>query len=97
MIQFNKMFKYFNVFEKFPKSNSTWTQFDLKLTLRYPEGPWNTSEDLSLTLYRRDDKLIWFVWYVKLSGKHCQICDGKPPYFICVWRCITNIDIPEII
>ena len=67
--------KPFDISEKTsPKSNSKWSLFDLKPTLRFSRGPlWYLKRFVSSPYKRREVELIRLLWYVKLHGKHSQI------------------------
>lgn len=60
-------FFFFYIFDNldFPKSNPQWNLLVLELTLRFPRGPPPIKGEML--------QIIWFIPYVKLHEKHCQI------------------------
>ena len=70
----------FDIFDKLPpNSNSKWSVLDQKLTLRISRGLLAPLKGFTVCPYKkREIKLIRYIWYVKLHGKHYQISDNKP-------------------
>lgn len=76
-----------------------WVLFFLYLTVTFSllEGPWNIPDDLYVTLWKRDIKLIKYIGYVKLYGKNCQRIDDKPFRIIIVWMYIISVSVLDIL
>ena len=67
MIQFSQMLKPVGMFQNFPKSSSSWSLFDLKLTLRFLKWILENLKGFVSLLTKRDTELIRLIWYVNSS------------------------------
>lgn len=83
---FNQVFKTFDILTNSPKLNSKWSIFDLQLTLRFSEGPWNISTYLFSFPIKKRDKYIkslktTYAFWLYFKKKKSETCSK-----IYIWK-----------